>query len=108
MSSLAFSGSIRPSPGTVHIIGTITNTGSYISHFDLGNVQAGDEGELKFNNAVGTGGTISLMYEAGFGPIRPASQVWASPPVAIVRSGHVSIKMTAGSPRWFEFDVILI
>lgn len=107
MPTSAFSGSIFPSPGTVHIVGTITSPATYVSHFDLGAMQNGDEIELGIANTVGTSGTLSLAYEAGYAH-RQATQIKTSPPFVVVRTANVNVKMVAGSsvPRWFPFETI--
>jgi hypothetical protein len=107
MPTSAFSGSIRPSPGTVHILGTITNSGNYLWYHDLGQMANGDEMELRFATSVSAAGTVSLLYEAGYAH-RQATQIKATPAVPIVRTAMVNLKQTAGSPSWSYFEIIQI
>lgn len=109
MPTTSFAGSIFPSPGTVHIIGTLLSPATYITHFDLGGIRDGDELELRVANQVSQGGTPSLQYEAGYAH-RQATQIKTTPPYVVTRQAMVNIKMVAGSsiPRWLPYETITL
>lgn len=105
--STVLAGSIFPSPGTIHILGTVTAAGVYLYKMDLGPMQNGDEVELRVGDQLAQGGTISLIYSGSY-INQQADQIKISPPVPITTRINWSIKMTAGSPRWFPFEIISI
>ena len=102
-----FAGSLFPSPGTIHIIGTVTAAGVYIYKNDLGTMAGGDIVELRIGDQLAQGGTISLLYSGAYANIQ-ATQIKISPPIPVTTRANFSLKMTAGSPRWFYFEVISI
>lgn len=102
MPSLAFSGSIFPSPGTVHIVGTVAQAGVYVFKTDLGQMLNGDEVELRFADKP-TIGTIALGFLGNYAHQQSKQIVYSQP--VITSLGHVSLKMSAGSPRFFSYEV---
>ena len=106
MATVSFYGSITPTLYTVHIVGTITNTGVYVYKADVGALQNGDEIELRVADKA-VAGTIGCIYLASYAHAQ-ANQIKVSPPVVVSSSAHVSVVQRAGTMRLFVFEVISI
>jgi hypothetical protein len=105
-----FKGSILPTIGATHIIGTVSalQAGVYQLQTDVGRLAAGDIVEQKINMNVGAG-SMSCAYSSA--PAWPmATQIELSPPVALGGNSTLTatIQQSAGSAKWIFFDMISI
>lgn len=106
MATVNFYGSITPTLGVNHIVGTITVPGVYIFRVDTSVLTLGDEIELRTNVQL-TSGTIANDQYSSYGN-RQSSGLKSSNPVIIETMGHFQIRQVSGTPRLFPFSVISV